>query len=205
VTLDPEKTRSYEAGTKWNLLDNRLLLNGAFFRTDKTDARTTDSLTNTVTLDGDVRVQGVEFSATGNVTRNWQVFAGYTFLDSEIVKSDLCTIVAGVCTVYTELGKELTNTPRNSFNLWTTYRWNKLFFGGGPRYVGQRYGNNTNTRLVEAYWVGDLMASYQLTKNFDLRLNVNNVGDKYYIDRIGGGHIIPGAGRQVLLSSAFRF
>lgn len=203
--LEPEKTRTYEAGTKWDLFERRLMLSGAFFRTDKTDARTTDTATNTVTLDGDVRVQGIEFSATGNVTRDWQIFAGYSFLDSEIVRSSTCILVAGSCSVYTELGKELTNTPRNSFNLWTTYRWNKLFFGGGPRYVGQRYGNNTNTRVVDAYWVGDLMASYQFTKYFDLRLNVNNVGDKYYIDRIGGGHIVPGGGRQVLISSGFHF
>ena len=60
-------------------------------------------------------------------------------------------------------------------------------------------------RVVEDYWVADLMASYRVTKNVDLRVNVNNIGDKYYIDRIGGGHIIPGAGRVVLVSSSFRF
>ncbi|HQU91902.1 MAG TPA: TonB-dependent siderophore receptor, partial [Pyrinomonadaceae bacterium] len=203
--LDPEKTRSYEAGTKWNLFHNRLLLTGALFRTDKTDARTTNSVDNTVSLDGDVRVQGGEFTATGNLTANWQVFAGYTFLDSEIVKSSVCTVVAGQCTVYTELGKELVNIPRNSFNLWTTYRWDRLFFGGGPRYVGKRYGNNTNTRFVDDYWVADLMASYRVSKNVDLRVNLNNITDKYYIDRIGGGHIVPGAGRVLLVSSSFRF
>lgn len=205
ATLDPEKTCTYEAGTKWNLFANRLLLTGAWFRTDKTDARTTNSIDNTVSLDGDVRVQGVEFTATGNITANWQVFTGYTFLDSEIVKSSVCTVVAGQCTVYTELGKELINTPKNSFNLWTTYRWDRFFFGGGPRFVGKRYGNNINTRFVEDYWVADLMASYRVSKNVDLRVNLNNVGDKYYIDRIGGGHIVPGAGRVLLVSSSFRF
>lgn len=205
ASLDPEKTRTYEAGTKWNLFKNRLLLTGALFRTDKTDARTTNSVDSTVSLDGDVRVQGVEFTATGNITANWQMFAGYTFLDSEILKSNVCTVVAGQCTVYTELGKELVNTPRNSFNLWTTYRWDRFFFGGGPRYVGKRYGNNINTRFVEDYWVADLMASYRLTKNVDLRVNLNNVGNKYYMDRIGGGHIVPGAGRVLLVSSSFRF
>jgi catecholate siderophore receptor len=123
------------------------------------------------------------------------VFAGYTFLDSEIIRTNTAA----------ELGKELVNTPRNSFNLWTTYRWDRFFFGGGPRYVGKRYGNNTNTRFVEDYWVADLMASYRLTKNVDLRVNLNNIGDKYYIDRIGGGHIVPGAGRVLLVSSSFRF
>lgn len=207
TSVDPEKTKTYELGTKWELFSSKLLLSGATFLVDKTNARTPD-LTNPAefTLDGDVRVSGIEFSATGNFTRNWQVFAGYTLLDSEIVKSNVCTRNASnVCIAFPELGKEFTNTPRNSFNLWTTYRWDRLFFGGGPRYVGQRYGNNINTRIVEAYWVTDAMASFRINKNIDLRLNVNNIADKYYIDRIGGGHIIPGAGRLVMVSSGFSF
>ncbi len=195
ATLNPEKTRTFELGSKWDIFKNRLLFSGAIFRTDKTDARTTDPTTGVVSVDGDVRVQGVEFSGTGNLTRNWQVLAGYTFLDSEIVRTNNPA----------ELGKELINTPRNSFNLWTTYRWNNLFFGGGPRYVGQRFGNNTNTRVVDAFWLVDLMASYQLTKNIDLRVNINNIGNKYYIDRIGGGHVIPGGGRVVFVGTGFRF
>lgn len=201
---DPEKTRTFEGGTKWELFGNNLLLNGAIFRVEKTDARTPGLAGEPPTLDGDQKVDGVELSATGNFTRNWQVFTGYTFLDSEIVSSNIApTNVNGV--LISEVGKELINTPRNSFNLWTTYRWDKFFFGGGTRFIGQRFGNNINTRIVESYWVADLMASYQLTKSFDLRLNLNNIGDKYYIDRIGGGHIIPGAGRVVLISTSFRF
>lgn len=207
VRVDPEKTRTFEIGTKWDLLGSKLLLSGAVFRVDKTNARTPD-LTNPAvfTLDGDVRVSGVEFSATGNLTRNWQVFSGYTFLDSEIVNSNVCVRNASnVCISFPELGKELINTPRHSFNLWTTYSWDRLFFGGGPRFVGRRYGNNTNTRVVDSYVVIDALVSYKLTRNIDLRLNVNNLGDKYYLDRIGGGHIVPGAARTVLVTTGFSF
>ena len=205
VRTDPEKTRTFELGMKWDLFGNKLLLSGAFFRVDKTDARTPGlTATDPVTLDGDQRVQGIELSATGNITRNWQVFSGYTYLDSEIVNSRTApTNVNGV--LISELGKELINTPRNSFNLWTTYTWDRLFFGGGPRFVGKRFGNNINTRFVDSYVIVDALVSYKLTKNIDLRLNMNNLGDKYYIDRIGGGHIVPGAGRVVLISTAFSF
>jgi catecholate siderophore receptor len=171
---------------------------------EKTGARTPGiNVGDPVTLDGDVRVDGIEFSATGNITRDWQIFSGYTFLDSQIVRSNAFTVVNGV-TIF-ERGKELINTPRNSFNLWTTYRFDRLFFGGGPRFVGSRFGNNINTRVVESYWVADAMMSVRINKNFDLRVNINNIADKYYIDRIGGGHIVPGAGRVVLVSSGFSF
>jgi catecholate siderophore receptor len=196
VRTDSEKTRTYEIGSKWDLFGNKLLLTGAFFHVEKTNARSPALIPGEpVTLDGDHRVRGIEFSATGNITRNWQIFSGYTFLDSEIIRSNAAA----------EVGKELINTPHNSFNLWTTYTWNKLFFGGGPRYVGKRFGNNINTRFVDSYVVVDALVSYKFTKNIDLRLNLNNIGDKYYIDRIGGGHIIPGAGRVVMLSSGFNF
>lgn len=205
VRTDPEKTRTIEAGTKWELFDSRLLLTGAVFCVQKTNARTASLVAGEPpTLDGDQQIDGVEFSATGNITRNWQVFSGYTFLDSRIVASNTApTVVNGV--PISEVGKQLINTPRNSFNLWTTYRMQKFFVGGGPRFVGLRYGNNINTRFVDSYWVVDAMMSYKVTKNFDLRLNMNNLADKYYIDRIGGGHIIPGAGRLITLSTGFSF
>ena len=203
VRLGPEKTYTYEAGTKWEIFSSRLLLTAAIFRTDKTDARTTDPTSGLISLDGNVRIEGVELSGTGNLAPNWQIFAGYTFLDSEILESKAFTIVNGVR--FDEQGKELINTPRNSFNLWTTYRWDRFFLGGGPRFVGQRYGNNINTRIVESYWVADAMMSFRINKHIDLRLNVNNIADKYYIDRIGGGHIIPGAGRVVMVSSGLSF
>jgi len=196
VRTDPEKARTFELGTKWDFFDNRLLLTGAAFRVEKTDARTANLVQGEpATLDGDQRVQGIEFSATGNITRDWQIFSGYTFLDSEIMNSN----------IFSEIGRELINTPRNSFNLWTTYRYEKFFFGGGPRYFGKRFGNNINTRFVDSYVVVDALVSYQLTMNVNLRLNVNNLTDTYYIDRVGGGHIIPGAGRVLLLSSSFSF
>jgi catecholate siderophore receptor len=39
----------------------------------------------------------------------------------------------------------------------------------------------------------------------DLKLNIYNLSDKFYIDRIGGGHIGPGPGRSAMLSTSFRF
>lgn len=197
TAIDPEKTYTFEAGSKWEMFGSRLLLTGAVFRVEKTNARTPGLPGEPPqVLDGEQRVEGVELSASGRVVRGWQLFAAYTFLDSEIVKSNTAA----------EVGREILNTPRNSFSLWTTYNspW-KLELGGGVRYVGSRFGNNINTRQVDGYWLVDLMASYPLSRHVDLRLNVNNLTDAYYFDRIGGGHLVPGAARTVMLSTGFRF
>jgi catecholate siderophore receptor len=205
VRTDPEKTKTFEVGSKWDFFQGRFLLSGAVFEVHKDNARTPSLVAGEApTLDGDQRVRGLEFSATGNITPNWQIVSGYTFLDSEIVRSNTApTVVNGV--PFSEVGKELINTPRNSFNLWTTYQWKKLFVGGGPRYIGKRYGNNINTRIVDAYWTVDVLVSYKLTKNIDLRMNMTNIGDKYFIDRIGGGHIVPGPGRLITFTTGFNF
>jgi catecholate siderophore receptor len=197
VRIDPEKTRTYEVGSKWDLLGARLLVSGALFRVEKTNARTPGLLPGDPpqVLDGEQRVDGIEFSATGNISRNWMVLAAYTLLDSEVVDSNTPA----------EVGKRLINTPRNSINLWTTYRIRKLELGGGARFTDRRFGNNTNTRVVGRYWLVDAMASYPLSEHIDLRLNLYNLTDEYYFDRLGGGHIVPGPGRSALLSTSFRF
>jgi catecholate siderophore receptor len=69
--------------------------------------------------------------------------------------------------------------------------------GGGVQYVGDRYNNTTGTRLAPAYWVVDAMAAYRVTEQLTLRVNGLNLGDERYIDRLSGGHFIPGPGRSV--------
>jgi catecholate siderophore receptor len=195
--IDPERTRTFELGTKWDFFRQRLLVSGSVFRVEKTNARTPGVLPDDPpqVLEGRQRVDGVELGVTGTVVRGWTLFAAYTLLDSRIVESNTPA----------EVGKRFINTPKNSFSLWTTYLYRRFEMGGGARFVGQRYGNNTNTRFVESYGVVDAMASYRLTETVALRLNIYNMTDAYYFERLTGGHVVPGPGRSAVLSTSFRF
>jgi catecholate siderophore receptor len=199
INLDPEETRSYELGTKWEFFNQRLLLSAAVFRTEKVNARTQVAGGGTVTLDGEQIVQGVEFGASGSITPEWMVFAGYAYMESEIEESNNAS----------EVGAEFGNTPKHSFNLWTTYQlpWH-VEIGGGANYVGERYNNqsgNVNVRRAPGYWLFDAMLAYEVNQNLTLRLNAYNLADERYIDRVGGGHFVPGAGRSAMLTAEFRF
>ena len=66
-------------------------------------------------------------------------------------------------------------------------------------------GNNTNTRQVEAYGTVDGMASFQVNRHLDLRLNISNLNDSYYFERLGGGHLIPGPSRYAMVTTNFHF
>ena len=198
TAIEPEKTYTFEVGSKWDLLRERLAVSLAGFRVEKTNARTPGLLPDEPpqVLDGKQRVYGTELGITGTITRDWTIFAAYTYLDSEILESNTLT----------EVGRELLNTPKNSISLWSSYKlpW-KLDVGGGARFVDDRYGNNINTRRVKSYWLVDAMASYPLSEHIDLRLNLYNLNDAYYFDRLGGGHLVPGAARSANVSFNFRF
>jgi catecholate siderophore receptor len=48
-----------------------------------------------------------------------------------------------------------------------------------------------------AFTTGDLFAEYTLDSSWTLKLNANNITNKYYADTLYRGHYIPGAGRLV--------
>jgi catecholate siderophore receptor len=203
--LQPEETVNYELGTKWDLFHDRLSLTAAVFRTEKKNTRI---LVDALTYEngGESRVDGLELSASGKLTDHWQVFAGYSYLKSELVDPGL-NGRNGVIGSGSSKGNQMPNTPKNSFSLWTTYDVTpKLTIGGGAFYVDEVYGDAGNTVYVPSYTRYDAMASYKLTKNVDLQLNVQNLTDKTYYDKAFAAHFAnQAAGRTAMLTTSFHF
>ncbi len=197
TSIPPEKTYTTEVGTKWEVAGNRLLLTGALFRVAKDNARTPGLLPTDPpqVLSGRQVSRGVELSASGAITRSLRVLGSYTFINAKIRSSNNPL----------EVGKYFQNTPANAASVWLTYTARAFTLGVGPRYMGLRYGNNTNTRKVDGYGTVDAMASYRVNRYLDLRLNLSNLNNVYYFERLGGGHLIPGASRYVLFSTNLHF
>lgn len=193
--LDPEKNRSYEVGGKWDFLAGDLSVNSALFRVQKTNARTQDATTGLYQLDGDVQVQGFEVGIAGRITKQWQVFAGYTYLDGTVESA-----LDGTT------GNTLANTPKNTATLWSTYNithdWE---VGGGFVTMSSRYAANNNIVSVPGYTRWDATAAYH-QKNYDVRINLLNLTDKYYYDSViasDGGRATPGISRTVLVTLGY--
>jgi catecholate siderophore receptor len=196
--LAPEKNRSYELGGKWDLLNDKLSLNAAVFQIQKDNARSQVS-TGVYVLEGTVRVNGVRAGLTGHITKDWQVAAGYTFLDAKIV---------GASVLDGTLGKVPLNTPKNTLTTWTTYKlaphWE---VGGGASYMSERFANSTDTVQVGGYTRWDATVAYTQPK-YDIRLNLFNLTNKMYYDSLiqsDGGRSVPGTGRTAMLSLNYRF
>lgn len=204
ASLDPEKTISYEVGTKWELFDSRLFTSAALFRTEKTNALSNDPFStdaNDRILDGEERVQGIELSAAGKITDQFTLTAAYTYQDSEVIKA------TGTNRGNLE-GNELARTPKNSASVWGRYDFtNKLAAGLGAQYVGERYNSSdiTGREKAESFTIWDAMVSYRIDEQWALQLNGGNLFNKKYINQVGGGHAIPGEGRYVSLNTSFSF
>ncbi|MES2018721.1 MAG: TonB-dependent siderophore receptor [Pseudomonadota bacterium] len=203
AALDPEKNRAYELGAKIDVMDGNLSFNGALFSVSKDNARTTDAVTRITTLDGDVRVRGIEVGVVGRITPAWQVLAGYTLLDSEIVTS--LDVGTGLDAGIRSQGKTLQNTPRHNASLWTTFSFLQNWeAGGGLVYASERFVNNFETAVVDGYTRVDASLAFK-QPNYDLRFNLQNATDKKYYEVASGGRATPVKGRGVLVTLAYRF
>jgi len=195
--LDPEKNRSFEIGTKWDVLNNQMALTAAIFRTEKRNQRATDPVTGDIALVGSNRTTGFELGAAGSITPRWTLFAGYTYLDPEMLDDG-----AGG-----NAGNRLKFIAKSSMSAWSTYRITDQFtLGGGANYMSHRWMNDANTIGVPAYWRFDAMATYRVNRQLDFRLNVLNIGDKTIYE---GSHVgifaNVGPGRTMMLTANYRF
>lgn len=194
--LSPERSRNIELGTKWEVLDQRLSLTAAVFQAVKSNARISDGTGHTINA-GRQNVEGVELGVAGKLGAQWDMFAGYTYLDSEVRDGG---------PTGANLGKQFPLTPRNSYTLWTTYRLlPQLKIGGGVTSVDKQYANAANTAGVPAYTKFDMMASYTVSKQLSLQLNLYNVGDKKYYDKAYGNYASVAAGRSAVVTASFSY
>ncbi len=192
----------YEAGTKWDFYQGKLATTLALFRSrNKNISIATDPGTGDPAAYGDTEIQGIELGLTGHLSKAWFVFAGFSLLDTHN-NNPLSANNA-----------DLQWTPRLSGNLWTTYAFPAGFvIGGGVQYVDSVARQTTTNPSVNAsrlpeYWVGSLMASYELTRRLTLRLNVENITDELYARALnnGGGRVYLGAPRTAVLTADFKF
>lgn len=200
-TLDPERNNSYEAGTKWSLFNKLLSLRAALFRTEKTNARERDPNDSSSTvLAGNHRVDGFEIEALGEIAPWWQIALSFAHMQSKVVSSLFFPA---------SVGEPLANVPQNTFSFWNTYTlFDGLEAGVGGNFVDARRASSTaptdattgQVKEVPSYWVFDAMVSKQITRNFRVQINLNNIFDAYYIDQVHPGHIVPGEGRTLLVS-----
>ncbi|MCI4588687.1 TonB-dependent receptor [Sphingobium sp. BYY-5] len=235
--LRPETTKNYEIGAKADLFDAKLLLTAALFRNDRDTIKLASGDVDIPdqVLDGKQRVEGISLGASGNITSNWTISANYMYLKSKIRQgvSDFCLANPGVnnatgnCSAINSAafpdptaGYALTNTPKHSGSLFTTYRFGfGLELGYGITYQGKFLLNQpTLTQLaagnyvgynVPSYTIHRFMANYPITENLKAQVNVQNFTNEKYVttvrNAVGGSWAQPAPTRSAVFSLNYQF
>ncbi|MDC8758100.1 catecholate siderophore receptor Fiu [Janthinobacterium fluminis] len=206
--FDPQATTTKEIGAKFDFLKQKLSLTAALYRTDvKNEVEQDATDLNAYYQTGKKRVQGLEIGITGEIMRNWLVSAGYTRMDTSVESGKIVTASGA---------NNLSYTPKQAFTSWTSYTLPfGLKVGGGARFVdalmrgtdGPADKPTPTPTKTESYWVFDAMASYSVSKNVDLQLNVYNLANKAYVGAINksGYRYTPGTPRSASLTANFKF
>jgi catecholate siderophore receptor len=121
------------------------------------------------------------------------------------------------------LGKTISNFADVSLNLQLKYQLTEKFgFGGAWKYESKKYagqpdtaaayttfntGAYTYSQPIPEYAVLDLFATYDFSKNLDVRLNIGNVTDKdYYLAAYrSGSFVYKGDARTARVTVNYNF
>lgn len=202
LDVEPERSASVEFGGRWRLMKNRLGLAGAVFQIERDRVRTpgVNAGDPLVVSEGEQRIRGFEMSAEGAVTERWDVFAGYTYLDGEITRTNFAP----------DLGRRLPFTAQHSLSAWTSYEITDAWkIGGGVQHLSDRVSEITAARFVAVtspgYTIGDAFAEFRVSAQAVLRLNVYNVTDEVYFQAFQNNHSIPAARRSAVVSLTVQY
>ncbi len=147
----PQKANTSEIGTKWQVLDKRLLLTAALFRTDiENEVEQNDD--GTYSQYGKKRVEGYEISVAreyhSRVAGDWRLYPAKK-QPSKTAKM-----------LPEDGSSSLPYTPEHAFTLWSQYQaTDDISVGAGARYIGSMHKGSDGAvgtpAFTEGYWVAD--------------------------------------------------
>ncbi|MEH2392109.1 MAG: TonB-dependent siderophore receptor [Nostoc sp.] len=153
--FDPESGTQYEVGIKGDL-SNKLSATLALFDLTRSNVLTTDPNNSNFSIQtGKQRSRGIELDLSGEILPGWSIAAGYAYIDARISED----------TDYA-VGNRLVNAPKNSFGLFTSYKFQSGSLEGwglglGLFYVGEREGDLNNSFQLPSYFRTDASIFYK--------------------------------------------
>jgi len=174
--LDPLEGTSAEVGIKGSLMDQRLDLSAALFKTRQENVAANPVYEgNRYLYEGvDYKSHGIELEASGELLPGLNVLAGYTYVRIEDPEGD----------------KARQFVPSHSLRSLLTYRLPTLpqvKVGGRLSWQSAVRSDTYHEARQEAYALLDLMTTYDIDAHWSTSLNLNNVTDRKYLQSLQTG------------------
>jgi catecholate siderophore receptor len=198
AALEPETFENYEVGAKWDVNPD-LQVSAALFRLDRSNVAVPDPAdpVRSLLVDGQ-RTQGLELSATGQITPELSVIAAYSYQDGEITRAESAAVPAG---------SKLANLPEHTLALWGRYEaTDALAAALGFVYEDERLAQTGSAVLMPSYTRLDGALFYDLSDRVSVQINVENLlGEEYFAWAHNSNNITPGSPRAVKLGLTARY
>lgn len=214
-TAKPEKSWSYELGTKTTWFDDRLRFNFDIYQTtvdDYQESIRTGLITQATANAGEVRFQGVDLEVEAAVTEALVLALSYGYTDAEY--RDFVEFDPATGGVINRAGFRVPGVADFDLNFSATYRSQAGFFAAAELNASGDLLETKDTRNVlpeiDGYSIVNLRAGLERDR-WSLMAFCNNVADKEYFvygnDQLGNGQVFlaPGRSRYYGLRAEYRF
>ena len=204
--LEPNQSKSTEAGIKFALNDGALEGTFAIFDVEQSNISTVDADFNATAI-GEAGSQGVEFDLNGNINDTLSIWVSYSYVDAETKNAfndpNFGTEVLA--------GASLLNIPENQFSLQviqqTQWVGKELNLIGGLVYVDERNGFFSDQDFkLPSYITVRVAANYNVSESLKFSAEINNLFDEeHYTNSFADVWVQPGTPRSARVSAVFRF
>lgn len=203
--LLPELATTWDLGLSQRLANDRARIEATYFDhayKNQISTRTTNFSTfaSQYFNVGDTTARGLELSGEAVVVPALRLIGGYTFTDSEIVKStsEFSTVI--------KAGAWAFRRPRHTAFVRAAVTTTRVSADVDGQYVGMRVDSDFSSlspgiTSSGKYWLWNASASLKVHRSFDIYGRVQNLGDTDYMEPLG----YQASGRTVHGGIRFRF
>ncbi|MDC8831958.1 TonB-dependent siderophore receptor [Alteromonas gilva] len=181
--FEPEESKSYEGGVKFNTDNDSVTGTLAVFRAEKSNILAADPVNGGTIAMGEVESSGVELDITATVYDDTVVIMSYAYVDA----SNSNTVTNPDWGVEITAGTPLVNIPEHTFTLNARHDFS---LGGYPTtvsagltFVDERVGDAVAPDYkLPGYTIVNVSGVVELTPQLTARLVIDNLFDKEYYD-----------------------
>jgi iron complex outermembrane recepter protein len=206
--FDPEFSKSFEAGAKFGLFDNRLNGTISLFKLNKRNVLAADVANPGFSIPiGKAGSTGLEFDLAGKLPGDVDLLVSYAYVDAE-AKAD---VLDPNFSLQIRSGDPLINIPKHSLNAQLSKRFTigddrGLTFGAGVQHVGKRLGETATTFFLPSYTLFRAFAKVEIMEGLEVFGDVKNLfNETYFTNSFARLWVAPGSPRAFTIGARVSF
>lgn len=200
--LKPERSRGFDLGIEQRFAGDRAAVEVTYFANHFDDLISLGPF-DPVTFNsqyeniGETRASGLELAGTALVNGGFRFSAGYTMLDSKVIRSISSSPIFAP-------GRQLYRRPRHSGSLQASYSRSRASVAVGAVFIGSRVDSDFNFPTIstnEGYATWNVSGEVRLAGRTAAFVTIDNLADRDYMEPLG----YRGLGRALRAGIRTRF